>query len=234
MKRWIFGWAMVVMFGLVCPIQASVVMYLGGDEFSGTNVPIADQAVRVVFEDVVGEINVVRLTIDALDLPVNGSTKIDQCYFNVDNADLLGELVFNYCSGVEASETKQGQQGQSYVENNYQADGDGKYDLFFTWIDPFKEGATSVYEILLVPGSTNTLSETTFDILGIEGPGENKPGPFRAALHLNAVDETGESGFYGTIEDEEPVGNDVPEPATLVIWSLLAAMAWAAARWRKR
>ncbi len=219
MQRWIFGLAVVAAIGLYAPAKASIVFELGGKEFSGTAINISNDAVTVTLENDLILSDVVWLTIAPSNMPQDG-TKLQFLHLNVDTPSLLGNLIFTNQSGPVAESIAQGwkKKDSAFLPDQYQADGDGKYDLLFTWPPGTFTGISksSVYLIELTSGSGLSLSETTFKTMSSSGGGK---GPFEAAVHLNNVDADGDSGWYAPTDG----GDYIPEPASIIVWGLLVA-----------
>jgi len=151
-----------------------------------------------------------------------GTQKIKEWYFNVSDAALADGLTdssFSYFSGgpLEASI------GVSVGDNAFKADGDGLFDILFTFPtsgDIFGTGQTVIYDV--------TLSELTvadfvlFSSTDVPAGGE---GPFLSAAHVLSI---------GVDETSQWVGA-VPLPATVwIMGSGLVALGAFARRRRPR
>jgi len=188
----------IVILGLVAfslPLQADTLTLDLNYTFSGTS-PAGDAPwLTATFEDQGG--GVVRLTMDASGL--TGSEKVvgneaaeSGWYFNFDDEKDVTQLTFTKQSGTTATFLT--------AKNNYQADGDGRYDFVAAFESDLTQGATSVYDISGIAG----LSASWFYSLSSPQGGE---GVYYSAAHVQSIGESKESGWIGA----------VPLPATVYL-----------------
>ncbi len=134
-------------------------------------------------------------------------------YFNFNDSKIVTNLTFSYVSGNAASSIVTN-------KNSFKADGDGYYDILFSWPtanneDRFDSNDTAVYEISgisgLVVSDFNVLSSATNSL----GHGGGGSGPFLTAAHIQGIPsdecDTTKSGWVS------PGDHKVPEPGTLVL-----------------
>jgi len=166
---------------------------------------------------------VVKLTLQA-NLPVGysigglGNSLPFGWGFNLDPGLNTQDLQFAYVSGNDA-------QILHAANNSYQAIGDGTFDFVFQWgwditPDPLVGTQEAVYTI-----SATGLSATSFGQMSSDGSG----GYYSAAR----VKVNGSTYWVGAQTASESFVA-IPEPATLVIWSVLGAGAGLGAMRRRR
>ncbi len=109
----------------------------------------------------------------------------------------------------------------------FKADGDGWFDIQFDFPPPpgsfaakFTAGESVIYDIT----SSEAIDVFSFDFSSAPGGGN---GTFRSAAHVQGIGRDGDDS--GWIGDE----NVIPEPASVLVWGLLAT-AFAVAAWRRR
>ena len=201
-------WALVLL-GPIGWCQAAIVMDLS-DQVGGGPLPPSGGPSwgTATFED--ASPGVVRLTLHA-NLPTGysigglGSTPTFGWGFNLDPLLNTQNLLFTYVSGNDA-------QVLHAANNKYVATGGGAFDFVFQWgwnispPDPLVGTQDAVYTI-----SASGLSATSFKQLSSDGSG----GYYSAAL----VKGNGSAYSVGATKDSE--SSAIPEPATLVIWSVL-------------
>ncbi len=173
---------------LLCPVAQAALTFNLGLEFSGAQSPTeAPPWLRATFTST-GANTVTLVMENLLDVGfVAGGTGEKGWYFNVDP---LPSLTFVKTGGVDAV-VYQGL-------NSFKADGDGKYDVAFSFKNAgLVAGATSSWTI------TGTgLTESSFNALSAPAGGH---GPFRTAAHVQGL--TG--GGSGWVTE----GGIVPAPA---------------------
>lgn len=187
--------------------SASYVINLGGAETTGSGgATLANNAVVLSFAN--NGANTVRLT-----MTVPGEAyKIKDIAFNSEVA--ISSL--SYISGVQATSA-------SYSSNGISLPPYQGFDVGFSFSNSgptgaFFKGQTSVYDLV-----GTGLTENDFNSLTAAG--------IRAAMKVNLPNNTSPSGKYTDPEGTEPV---VPEPATLVVWSMLAAIGGVVTVWRRK
>lgn len=204
-------WALVV-FAPIGWCQAAIVTMDLTDQVSGGPLPPSGGPSwgSATFED--ASPGVVRLTLHA-NLPtgysIGGLGPLPTFGWGFNLAPLLNTqgLQFTYVSGNDA-----------YVlhaaNNSYRATGGGAFDFVFQWgwninpPDPLVGTQDAVYTI-----SATGLSATSFEQLSSDGSG----GYYSAAL----IKGNGSEYWVGATTDSH--SSAIPEPATLVIWSVLGA-----------
>lgn len=184
---------LVVMVGLLSPeANATAITFDLDVEFSGAQSPMGQVPwLRAVIDDG-GGTGSVTLTLIALNLV--GSEFVTGWYFNVN--PVYGSLAVAHVGGVAGS--------ASYSQNAYKADGDGKYDLLFSFdSNAFTAGESSVWTI-----SAAGLKAVDFDLLSQPAGGH---GPFRTAAHVQGIGTDGQGSGWITESGE------IPEPGTVAL-----------------
>jgi hypothetical protein len=185
MSKRVFGAGAIA--ALLCASAAPAdVVFNFGIEFSGGTTPAGPAPwATATFADAGADM--VMLTMDLTALAVNNpDAKVDGWYFNFTPEGSVGSLTIAYQSGTEAASVGKG-------ANSFKADGDGKYDILFSYDtadgDPnkFDAGEMSVYKI------TGTgITAESFNVLSQDAGGH---GPFLSALHALALSPGGGSGW---------------------------------------
>jgi hypothetical protein len=182
---------------------------------SGTPAGSPGTIVRATFDDTVGDLNVdgfsdIKLTLEDVALGasefVDGTTGVASgggWFFNVLDETKLGSLVFASLSGNAADAIVQ-------TADGFQADGDGKFDIKFAWINSgaggrLSQGENAIYRISL-PGTN--LSASFFDVFSTPAGGF---GPFKSAVHIQGISGGGSAWVA------PGGGNPIPEPSTLLL-----------------
>src|SRR5258708_3568434 len=148
---------------------------------------------------------------------LTGLEDMKACYLNIVPAlsSVLPHLTFTYASGAAAT--------VSAAEDGFMADGDGLYDIRFTYgngNNGFNAGMTSTFDITDA-SSGPTLSAASFFALSTPAGGH---GPFDAAAH---VQNTTGPGIGGS-------GWVAPVPLPAAAWLLAAGLGGLGAFARKR
>jgi len=179
---------------------AAVVLSLD-TEFSGASEPEGTSPWLTATIENAGT-DMVTITMSAANLV--GTEFVSQWLFNLDPSKSISSI--DYVSGQAAVN------GATFSVDAYKADGDGYYDLQFDFgladnSDRLTAGETSVYKITGAGIDENSFS--FFDSGGSKGD-------FQSAAHVQSIQED-QSGWIGA-------GGDgvIPEPGSLLVWSLLA------------
>lgn len=184
MKRLLLLFMLVTFLGISTPVQAFMI---GPDwvKFHPDTKEVINGATATI-TDIAGGVSIYM---DATAFPP-GSQDITEWYFNVGSDTLLSGASFNWVGGVVASD----------IEFNKQADGDGIFDLKFSF--PTAGGGT----FLLLKFSEYTI--TGVDIHADDFNNESEPrggaGPFVSAI------KNGEA--YWAYHPET-----IPEPSTMLL-----------------
>ena len=172
------------------------------------------------FENVSGGVN---LTVSAVGL--TGSEFSSEIYFNLDPGLALDQssLVFNETASSGSFSTPT--ISQAAGDNNYKADGDGKYDFRFNFGTAsgttFGAGDSITYFISGIPG----LMASSFSFKSEPAGGS---GPFYAAAHIQSL----AGGLSTWIEPGGgPMITPIPEPAPMALLGV-SAMFFGALRLR--
>lgn len=204
---------------LILPINSnadSITFYLNYT-FSGDSPQGSPPWLVANFEDI--GTNWVKLTLRATGLINNefikGGTKESKgWFFNFnDNLD-LNLLSFEYKEGEKASEI-----GKS--KNSYKADGDGEFDILFSWENKFIKDSYVIYEIT---SSTQNFSAIDFKFFSNQGGGE---GIYYSAAHIQGI-EIGKSGWIGAKEVT------VPEAGIFMLLGLGLSAVGVGRRWMRK
>jgi hypothetical protein len=116
--------------------------------------------------------------------------------------------------------------------NGYHADNDGYYDIMmdFSTYDGWAFQDTESLSWIITSDSGYNFSATSFDVLSGTGSGSEGNGLYYAAAYLDCTPT-----YVGCDTVGAPVPDGTPEPATIVVWSLLGMFSWVGARvWRQR
>jgi hypothetical protein len=162
------------------------------------------------FENVSGGVN---LTISAAGL--TGSEFASEIYFNLDPSLSLDQFSLTFGETASTGSFSTPTISQAAGDNNYKADGDGKYDFRFNFGTAsgttFGSGDSITYFISGIPG----LTASSFSFQSAPAGGS---GPFYAAAHIQALD----GGLSTWIE---PGGGPmVPEPAPMALLGVSAIL----------
>lgn len=191
------GFTVIVVFSVLFgpPAEATSITLDLDVEFSGGQDPAGTPPwLRAVIDDG-GSAGSVKITLIALNLV--DEEFITGWYFNVEPSFL--SLTIANTGGVAGT-------ASAYSQNAYKADGDGKYDLLFSYPSGppaarFVAGATSEWTI-----TAAGLTASHFNLLSHPDGGH---GPFRTAAHVQGI----EGGGSGWITES----GEIPEPTTLAL-----------------
>ncbi len=219
MKRWLQGLLVPVLF---CgAANATSLSFSLNTEFSGGQAPAgAAPWLIATFADQAAP-NTVRLTLNAAGL--TGNENVLSAYFNLDPLLSPTLLSFAYLAGAS---TGPAANAITTAVDCCKADGDGKYDIRFTFPSGsgFDAAETVVYNI--VYSGAAVLNALSFNFLSAPAGGH---GPFFAAAHIQNTTGAG-SGGSGWISPVTAV-SPVPEPGTWML--MLPALAMIALRRRR-
>ena len=198
-------------------------MYQFNDAFSGS-VPASPIKpwIDATFQTVT--LGTVRLTVTNLTL--SGLENVDQLYFNLNSNLLPSKLTFKLMGESGAFNTPKVTTGV----NKFQADGDGKYDILFTFNNGgsannrFTAHESMTYYISGIP----TLTAADFAYLSAPAGGA---GPFFAAAHVQRIGLAASSSGWLSATDKTPLV--IPEPSSKKLL-LLGIWAWVAVFLHKR
>jgi hypothetical protein len=211
---WLLGATSLATLAAAGSAHAGTLTYNLNIEFSGGTPPAgAAPWLTATFDDEadMGGANGVRLTMSSAGL--TGSEYVDLWTFNFNPALDPDGLSFNIIDAGGAVLT--GGLPSTGV-NQFQADGDGRFDILFDWQngppeDRFGANQTVVIDIIYDDGP---ISVADFDFLSAPGGGH---GPFTTAAHVAAIGTADGSGWIAPGGDGE---TPVPEPATLSLLGL--------------
>ena len=200
-KRLIIALVLVLMIPLMA--QATVLTFNFNIEFSDATPPAGSPPWLTATFDDGGSPGQVALTMSTSGLI--SSEFVTEWDFNLDPSFDPTSLTITYLSGVEAQSLRQGLDA-------YQADGDGKYDIEFSFFSGppskrFNKDLTSVYDITGI----SSLTANSFNFLSKSAGGH---GPFYSAAHVQGIDpaDASKSGWVA------PSGTPpIPEPGTLLL-----------------
>jgi hypothetical protein len=168
----------------------------------------------------------VQLTLQGL--PDLGSGKITSFYFNF-QPGTAADLTFVRTSGVAQSAIHLGL-------NAYKADGDGSYDIKIDFPESgavLTSGSKAVFDIHRTTGGSLSINDFNDVSVAADGktPSLNPYGaPYVLAAHVQAITNGGSDWVnLGTPQPQA----QVPEPTTVIIWSLLGTIAFAVRYWRR-
>jgi hypothetical protein len=134
--------------------------------------------------------------------------------FDPNRSSELADLGFTYQSSTG------GFTDQSTVltgSNSFKADGDGSYDILFTYTTTNKPFQGSVSQTYLITDSAGTIHSSDFDFLSQPPTGGN--GPFYAAIHVQNT-PSGSAWVSGTPGGTGDLPGIAPEPSTMALAAL--------------
>jgi len=194
-------------------LLAGTVVYDSSLEFSGGTTPVgAAPWLRATFDDGGGS-GKVNLKFDATNL--TGSEFVSGLYFNLNPA--LDPLALTF-----GSITKVGSFQDPTITTGvdaFKADGDGKYDLLFSFATSGQGGGSLRFgagESMSLDISAPGLTAASFNFLSAPDGGH---GPYYTAAHVQSIG-TGDGSGWVT----------VPEPSTYLLATLAGFGLWAIRR----
>lgn len=216
MKRLLSGVLVSAMFWSAA--NAATLSFSLDTEFSGAQAPAgAAPWLITTFADQAAP-NTVRLTLNAAGL--TGNENVLSAYFNLD--PLLSPTLLSF-SYLAALSTGPAANGITTAVDCCKADGDGRYDIRFTFPSGsgFDAAETVVYDI--VYSGAAALNALSFNFLSAPAGGH---GPFFAAAHIQNTTGIGSggSGWISPVASLSPI----PEPGTWML--MLPALAILALR----
>ncbi len=146
---------------------------------------------------------------------------VSKWYFNYDPTKTVTDLSFSRVGSAPP-----GDPAISTGTNSFQADGDGKFDIEFSFqtslTNRFGPSQSIIYDI---SSTSASLDVSLFDYISVEGGGA---GTFNTAAHIQ--------GLGSENEDSAWIANNgavIPEPSTYFMLSTLIAIAAVAKKKRK-
>lgn len=172
--------------------------------FSGTPPAGATPWLVATFDDAADSIGAkgVRLTLSAAGL--SAQECVTGWYFNFDPALNAAALLV---TSVNTSAV--GSVGIGTGTNALKADGDGWFDLLFSFPDSQAGRFTAGESVVLDIAYTAPISVDSFHFSSVQGGGN---GTYHAAAHIQAIGCASQSGWIG---GEDPV--EMPEPASMAL-----------------
>lgn len=215
------AWAIVFAF---CPLSsAGIVTHELDYEFSGATAPAGSTPwLEATFDDSFGGANTVRLTMEAVNLV--GTEYVSEWLFNFDPTLDPTQLTFAVVDNSDSVPNS-----ISTGVNAFAADGDGYFDVRFVFPPPpgtFPQKFTAAEEVIYDITYVAPISASSFDFFSAPGGGA---GTYKSAAHVQGIGPTGDdSGWIG------PRDGAIPEPAGLIVWSILAGVVGVAVACRRR
>lgn len=196
----------IVLLGCAAAAAQAAVVYDFNTEFSGGTPPSGPAPwLTATFTDT-STPGQVELTISTAGL--TSGEKISGVYFNLDPTLDVNDLAFTSLKGGSGTI---GDSSLQLGENQFMADGDGKYDILLSYptnTGTLSGGDTSSFDITY--SGSGTFDAASFDFLSFPAGGH---GPFYAAAHVLDTSASGGSGWIAPV-------TPVPLPPSL---PLLAA-----------
>lgn len=193
---------------------------IGGDPvFSGTPPSGSPPWIDATFQD--SSPGTVLLTIANVGL--SSGEKLTELYFNLNPSKLATSLTFTHVSDSGGFVLPTIGRG----ENAFQAGGDGKYDILFSFSQSraaaFTAGEYLTYQITGIPGLIAS------DFIGLSLPAGGH-GPFLAAGHVQGISVAGGGSTSGWIAPSQFTTIPVPEPSSAALLLLTGVGAWVSRR----
>ncbi|MGN6643759.1 MAG: PEP-CTERM sorting domain-containing protein [Verrucomicrobiota bacterium] len=197
---------------------------IGGDPvFSGTSPSGSSPWVDATFQDV--SPGTVLLTFENVGL--SSGEKLTELYFNLDPAKQATSLTFTHVSDSGGFVLPTISRG----ENAFQAGGDGKYDILFSFSQSraaaFTAGEYLTYQIT---GITGLIAS---DFIGLSLPAGGH-GPFLAAGHVQGINVSGGGSTSGWIAPSQFTTIPVPEPSSAALLLLTGISALYSRRFSRK
>lgn len=200
----------VIWLGSITVAKADTVFVLSGGDFSGGTNNTGGN-VTVVIANIAGGVRI-SITNNLVD----PGAFVDELYLNTSLAPLAGASAtcFSGCAtiGLNNSDlfnsTGPGVLGWRFGSNEFQADGDGKYDLFLDLPNDNSAGhRLDIGETVVFSVTSTTVGFDSASFLVYSAPGGGN-GPFQVAAHIQGLPpDNGGSDFI----------SQVPEPASLLL-----------------
>lgn len=193
--------------------NASSLVFQFDNVFSGSSVSQPAPWLVATFQDVGA--NQVQLTISNTDLTVGANPEFESgIYFNFNTnaAYHVNNLTFTLQSETSGVSGPAAQ----IAQNNFKADGDGYYDILFSFSNNNFENGDYVTYLITTSGSS--LKASDFAYLSAPGGGV---GPYLAAAHLQG----GNGGFSAWVNPTSyMIIQQVPEPAPTAFLAVLLGL----------
>ena len=193
--------AVLVLLASAAGVHGSIIIFTANYEFSGTGVSPEGTApwLTVTIDDGVNDTDgIVTLTFQATNL--TGSEYVDKLYLNLD--PILDPTKLQFTSPVQTGTFEL--PGISKDVNAYKADGDGEFDIEFSFAtvedDRFGADEAVKYTVSGIAG----LTADSFDFPS--NPKKSGDPSFPFAAHVNSIGPGAKSGWVST-----------PEPATMAL-----------------
>jgi hypothetical protein len=183
--------------------------------FSGVSPSGQAPWVSVLFEDI--RPGTVELSISAINL--SPSEKVTELYLNLNPNWVATRLNFSFVEGSQCVTAPMPALGV----NAFKADGDGKYDIRFSFAqrpaNAFTAGDHLTYQITGIDG----LTAQDFAYLSMPAGGH---GPFFSAIHVQGIEATdvGSKCISGWVSPSEVRIVTVPEPTAGMLVILMAGL----------
>ncbi|MDX2457931.1 MAG: hypothetical protein QNL87_10525, partial [Gammaproteobacteria bacterium] len=125
-----------------------------------------------------------------------GGADVTGMYFNLldDSQATLDGLSFIF----GGSSTGPAANSVSAVTNNFQADGDGIYDILFDFPPPGNRFGPGEQVVYTITDTAMTITAADFNVFGEPGPGAGNPGPFLSVARFQSTPGGG-SDWVGAV-----------------------------------